>query len=141
MQIPPKVTETFRAEIRKLIENQLQTCSDNSKLVDILSYHELFRLLQGNPTSLSRAANIYVNPFNDVSTLLDLYTQVKLNNISEEGQDSEPQHKADDTRPKPRLNNESLQATTKLAIEMLPTMDARSLLYLIGCMPSGATLK
>ena len=116
------------------------TRADNSKLVEILSYHDLFRLLQGNPTSLSRAANIYQNPFNEVTTLLDLYTQVKLNNISEEG-NNESDKKADDTRPRPRLNNESLQATTKLAIEMLPTLDAKSLLYFLGCMPAGATLK
>ena len=139
--IPPKVTETFRAEIRKLIESHLKTCTENSKLVDILSNHDLFRLLQGNPTSLSRAANIYINPFNEVSTLLDLYTHVKQINISEDGQDTEQPTKADDTRPKPRLNNESLQATTKLAIEMLPTMEARNLLYFIGCMPSGVTLR
>ena len=137
-----KITETFRSEIRKLIENQLNICQDNSKLVEILSQHDLFRLLQGNPTSLSRAANIYLNPFNEINSLLDLYNQFKLNNMAEEGSGHhEPEQKIDDTRPKPRLNNESLQATTKLAIEMLPTIDAKDLLYFIGCMPAGATLK
>lgn len=122
-----------------MIEAQLSSPALNTKLIDILSYHDLFRLLQGNPTSLSRAANIYINPFNEVNSLRDLYTQVKLNNISEEGPEAD--QKFDDTRPKPRLNNESLQATTKLAIEMLPSMDAKSLLYFIGCMPAGATLR
>ena len=135
-----KITETFRSEIRKLIENQLNICQDNSKLVEILSQHDLFRLLQGNPTSLSRAANIYLNPFNEINSLLDLYNQFKLNKMEEEHHETE--QKIDDTRPKPRLNNESLQATTKLAIEMLPTTtDAKDLLYFIGCMPAGATLK
>ena len=63
---------------------------------------------------------------------------VKQNNISEENDLSE---KVDDTRPKPRLNNESLQATTKLAIDMLPSLDAKSLLYFIGCMPAGVSRK
>ena len=47
----------------------------------------------------------------------------------------------DDNRPKPRLNNESLEATTKCAIEMLPSIDSKSLLYFIGCMPAGVTRK
>ena len=75
-------------------------------MVQILSYHDLFRLLQGNPTSLSRAANIYQNPFNNIISLLDLYNSVKENNI--EVCDEEEKGKVDDNRPKPRLNNESL---------------------------------
>ena len=106
-------------------------------MVQILSYHDLFRLLQGNPTSLSRAANIYQNPFNNITTLLDLYKSVKENNI--EVCDEEERGKVDDNRPKPRLNNESLQATTKLAIDMLPSADTKSLLYFIGCLPAGIT--
>ena len=58
---------------------------DNAKVVEILSYHDLFRLLQGNPTSLTRAANVYLNPFNETLSLLDLYNQAKQsNNISDE---------------------------------------------------------
>ena len=74
ISIPAKITDEFRSEISKLIDSQLNSTLDNSKLVEILSYHDLFRLLQGNPTSLSRAANIYLNVFNEVTSLLDLYT-------------------------------------------------------------------
>lgn len=83
----------------------MSTATDTTaRLVEVLSYHHLFRLLQGNPTSLTRAANVFRNPFNDVISLLDLYNKVKQNNISE----SIEKTKVDDTRPKPRLNNESL---------------------------------
>jgi len=47
----------------------------------------------------------------------------------------------EDVRPKPRLNNESLQATTKLAIDMLPSPDSKSLLYFVGCLPAGVTIE
>jgi hypothetical protein len=50
-------------------------------------------------------------------------------------------HKGDEFKPKPRLNNESLEATTKMAIDMLPSAGAKSLLYFIGCLPAGVTLK
>ena len=80
--IPDVITDEFRIEFKKLIVSHFNMVGDNSKLVDVLSYHDLFRLLQGNPTSLSRAANVYFNPFNNVTSLLDLYNQVKQNNIS-----------------------------------------------------------
>ena len=47
----------------------------------------------------------------------------------------------DSTKPKPRLNNESLAATTQLAIEMLPSKDSKSLLYFIGLLPAGVTME
>ena len=127
-----------RPEQKKLVEAALnQVSADNSKVVEILSYHDLFRLLQGNPTSLTRAANVYINPFNETLSLLDLYNSVKQsNNLRDE--DGQPE-KIDDLRPKPRLNNESIQAMTQLAIDMLPSDDAKSLLYFIGCLPAGLT--
>ena len=86
---------------------------------------------------MTRAANIYLNPFNEIHSLQDLYDKVKKSNhISDE--DEYPE-RIEDTRPKPRLNNESIQAMTKLAIEMLPNEEAKSLLYFIGCLPAGLT--
>ena len=61
-----------------MLHNYFAGGSDTTKVVEILSYHHLFKLLQGNPTSLSIAANVYLNPFeNDVCSLLDLYKMVK----------------------------------------------------------------
>lgn len=64
---------------------------------------------------------------------MDLYKQVKQNDLTSE--DEAP--KSDDTRPKPRLNNESLEATTKMMIDLLPNQGVRDLLYFIGCLPAG----
>lgn len=59
------------AELVKIIESSLNVLESNNKLVEILSHHDLFRLLQGNPTSISRAANVYMNQSsdNDINTL------------------------------------------------------------------------
>lgn len=105
--------------------------------MDILSYHDLFRLLQGNPTSLNRAANVYLNPFNEVQSLLDLYKSIKQSSNATTGDAAELKGRIDDLRPKPRLNNESIQAMTKLAIDMLRSEEAKSLLYFLGCLPAG----
>jgi len=43
--IPKDVTEKFRQDFARQVENHLSIGSDNSKLVEILSYHDLFRLL------------------------------------------------------------------------------------------------
>lgn len=50
-----------KAELTKVVEKSLNSPDSKSKLVEILSYHDLFRLLQGNPTSVRRAANVYMN--------------------------------------------------------------------------------
>lgn len=49
-----------RDEFIKVVENLLSGIDSDSKLVDILSKHDLFTVLQGNPTSLNRAANSYL---------------------------------------------------------------------------------
>ena len=138
--LPKEIDAVFKADFHKQIEDLLKAKIGTEKLVEIFSYHDLFRLLQGNPTSLSRAAYVYVDPFiNSVQTLSDLYKMVKQNNFASE-EDSGAQ-KGDEIKPKPRLNNESLEATTKMAIGMLPSSGAKSLLYFIGCLPAGVTLK
>lgn len=135
--ISEQITDESREEQKKLLEANLTLGIDNAKVVEILSYHDLFRLLQGNPTSLTRCANVYLNPFNEMNSLLDLYKMVKQsNNINDE---DEYPDKIDDTRPRIHLNNESVQAMTKLAIEMLPSYEAKNLLYFIGCLPAGLT--
>ena len=85
---------------------------------------------------MTRAANIYLCPFNETLSLLDLYKHIKHSNPISDDLDNQPD-KIDDTRPKPRLNNESIQAMTKLAIDMLPSEDAKKLLFFIGCLPAG----
>ena len=56
-----------------------------TRRVDILSNHDLFRFLQGNPTSISRAAKIYMNSLEkeEVKTLQGLYKMFKQSNFSE----------------------------------------------------------
>ena len=75
--IQEQITEESREEQKKLLEASLATGIDNAKVVEILSYHDLFWLLQGNPTSLTRCADVYLNPFNEMNSLLDLYKLVK----------------------------------------------------------------
>ena len=43
--IPDVITDEFRIEFKKLIVSHFNMVGDNSKLVDVLSYHDLFRLL------------------------------------------------------------------------------------------------
>ena len=69
-EIPADVTEEEKeSQITELVEVSLSGMDSKSRRVEILSNHDLFRLLQGNPTSISRAANIYMNKFTDVETL------------------------------------------------------------------------
>ena len=139
-KLPKLIDAEFKAEFQKQIDDLFKAEIGTAKLVEIFSHHDLFRLLQGNPTSLSRAAYVYIDPFiSSVQTLLDLYKMVKQNNYASD-ESSGPQ-KGEDIKPKPRLNNESLEATTKMAIDMLPGTEAKSLLYFIGCLPAGVTLE
>jgi len=82
--IPQVVTAQFKLDFSKMVETFLTGKEYNKRLVEILSHHDLFRRLQGNPTSLSRAANVYLNHFTNMTTLLDLYKMVKENNHSPE---------------------------------------------------------
>ena len=76
-KLPETIDAEFKAEFKKQIEDILKAEIGTTKLVEILSHHDLFRLLQGNPTSLSRAAYVYIDPFKSVQTLLDLYKIVR----------------------------------------------------------------
>ena len=73
------LNQEFKTKFTKTIDEHLSGIDYNRKLVDLLSHHDLFRLLQGNPTSISRAANVYLftSDVTNSLSLLDLYNTIK----------------------------------------------------------------
>lgn len=93
--------------------------------VNALAEHDLFKLLKGNPHSISLLACSRANPIEKV-TLAKIYEMAKQNNWQSISQ-------GDD-------NNLSLQISAETTISLLQSTlpDALTFLYFISMLPAGA---
>lgn len=126
----PVHSEQFKKDI-------ISTIANRKKLIEALAYHDMFRQLSGNPTSITMIAALLKNPLierTDNNPLVDMYKRIKSEkdivvNELEEKNGVATVYK----------NNMSLQISTEASVNLLEqaSPEDMSLLYFLGCLPGG----
>ena len=113
-----------------------------SRQYEALSYHDLFKQLSGNPSSIVILAACYSNPFRNVKSLTELYKRV-LSNITDSGNSEGRSEVSSNLKATFSKNNMSLSFTTDASIKLLEESapKCRNLLYFLGCLPGGVLLE
>ena len=86
--------------------------------VETLSYHDLFKQLSGNPTSIVILAKCYSNPFFKFNSLAQLYKKV-LDQRSLTEDESDYDVRSEVVRPVISKNNFSLNFTIEASLGLL----------------------
>ena len=133
-RIPDPVTEGFKQTLSKKL-------GVLSRQYEALSYHDLFKQLSGNPSSIVILAACYSNPFHNVNSLTELYKRV-LTNITDTGNGEDRDDISSNLKATISKNNMSLTFTTEASIKLLEESAPKclNLLYFLGCLPGGLML-
>ena len=121
--------------------------------IEALSYHDLFKQLSGNPTSIVILASAIANKFIKQQTIADIYVTAVLKDQAiesveddEEEKESVKSHSSEErgySKAKISRNNYSLEFTIRTSIKLLEESSQQSanLFYFLGCLPGGVTIK
>ena len=112
-----------------------------SRQYEALSYHDLFKQLSGNPSSIVILAACYSNPFQKINSLTELYKKV-IANHSGTGDNEDRDGASSSLRATLSKNNMSLNLTIDASIQLLEgsAPNCLNLLYFLGCLPGGVML-
>ena len=121
-------------------ESLLQRIDIHSRKVEALKYHDLFKQLAGNPSSIVILAAYYSSKFHEKQmTLRELYKSV-----IKDGKESNEYRDDISSEFKATIckNNISLNLTTEASIRLLQdsAIEHLNMLYYLGCLPGGVMM-
>ena len=130
-EIPKPTPDSFK----QALLNKLDVLN---RQYEALSYHDLFKQLSGNPSSIVILAACYSNPFRKLNSLTELYKKV-LTNFAEAEAAEDRDDISSGLKPTVSKNNMSLNFTTDASIKLLEESAPKclNLLYFLGCLPGG----
>lgn len=132
-----------RCNILELKQQLKWNLNSNDMIIKALSEHDMFRQIQGNPTSITLMAAINSNEMikrEDQNTLIDIYRRITSEKdivVEQLGHDEDMQAKK--VYHRTYKNTMSLKITTEICITQLKQTfpKAMNLLCLLCCMPGG----
>ena len=131
-------TDRSKENIRSVLMKRIDL---PSRQVEALQYHDLFKQLSGNPSSIVILAAYYCYPFHQKKmTLTELYKRV----IKDGKENSDfPDDVSSELKATISKNNISLTLTTEASIKLLKESEPKHLemLYYLGCLPGGVMLE
>ena len=105
---------------------------------EALSYHDLFKQLSGNPSSIVFLAACYSSPLHKINSLTELYKKVLANHAGS-GDNEDRDDISSNLKVTMSKNNMSLNLTIDASIKLLEESapNCLNLLYFLGCLPRG----